>query len=160
MTVQTAYTTALDTLKDGQLVDGQANIINHYTAAGAIPFGVGVIQGASDGKAVIAAAGGVLVGVSLGTSKGNDGAAAAAYATNDTVPVIGLGTVLGTVVGDAAKNADAYVIPTVGATQGQFTATSNALGVIGKFGASVTGGGVVPIVVTLAVKGEQGPAGE
>lgn len=160
MTIQTTYTTALDALKVGQLVDGQANIITNYTAGGAIGFGRGVIQGASDGAALIAASGGTLIGVALGTSSGNDGTNADGYVANDTVPVIALGTVLGTVVGNASKNAPAYVITTVGATQGQFTATPNALGSIGKFGASVTGGGIVPIVVSLAVKGEQGPQGE
>lgn len=158
MTVQTAYTLGQPVAVAGLLADAQENRVANYTAGGAIGFGRGVIQGATDGACLIAAASGVLIGVTALSPKGTDGATAVGYVATDATSVVESGSVWGHVVGAAAKNDPAYVIPTVGATQGQFTATPNALGSIGKFGSSGTDTLVI-IDVTIAVKGETGAAG-
>ena len=159
MPVQTAYTIGQDAAFEGQLIDLQPSWVKNYTAEAAIPFGRGVIQGTTDGEALLAAAEGTLIGVSALSSVGADGTTTAAYAANDTASIVDFGRVWVKAVGAVTKNAPAYVITTVGATQGQFTATPNALGSIGKF---ATGGTdtLVQLDVSLALKGEQGEQGE
>jgi hypothetical protein len=157
MTIQTTYADTLTPAKAGQLASPQASWVKHFTAEGAIGFGRGVIKGTGDHQVLLAAADGVLLGVAVADSQGNEGLDAG-YAALERVPVIQFGQVWGHVVGAFTIGAPAYVITTVGATQGQFTATPNALGQIGKFASS--GSGTLAVIdVSLAIQGEQGPAG-
>ena len=150
MTIQTTYTQGLGTPFAGMPADIQTSHVEYLTANAAIPFGSVVAQGSTDGRAILAVASSVLIGVAVAMNKGGDGVNASAYAQHETMGVMGFGRIFGTVVGAAGINTAAYAIPSVGATQGQFTATANALGSVGTFAATIgSDGGIVPVDIKL-----------
>lgn len=158
MTIQTTYTIGQGVALAGQVVDLQNGWDKNYVATNAISMGRALIQGAgADRNCSLAAAGGVLVGVAKLSSKPNDGTTVG-YAAGDVVPVMDYGRIWVEAVGAVTKNAPAFVITTVGANQGKFTATPNALGAIGKFATSGTDA-LVELDVSLAIKGEDGEDG-
>lgn len=133
MTVQTTYSVNQPLKLDGTVADQAPKRIDNYIAGAAIPFGRGVIQGASDGAALIAAASGVPIGFALRASLSNDGTASS-YAANEPVAVLAQGNVYAQTAATATKNAPAYFVVAVGADQGKVTPTASGnLGPIGEF---------------------------
>jgi hypothetical protein len=133
MTVQTTYTTNQILKLEGIIADQAPKRIDNYIAGAAIPYGRGVIQGASDGAVLLAAASGVPVGFALRPGAGNDGSANS-YVAGEPVAVVAQGNVYAMTAANATKNAPAYLVTAVGADQGKVTPTStDNLGPIGEF---------------------------
>lgn len=155
------YGFAQDVAQAGQKVDLTTDIVDSYAAQTAIPFGRGVSQGTAANQANLAAAGGIFLGVALFThAKEQTLAGEAAYVIGDAVSTLTFGRVWGEAVGEVTKEADAYVITTVGANQGKFTAASGsgALGPVGRF----KGAGedeLVIVEITAALRGATGADG-
>lgn len=149
MTVQTTYDFGLKRGHDGQLVDNNPHHNHMYTVASAFGFGRAVTQGANDTLVNLATTGARCVGVAQYAAKGSDGAVAASYAVGETASIIDFGRILVQAVGAVTKDAPAYVISTVGADQGKFTATSNAMGIVGRFAETNAAGGQVAVDITI-----------
>jgi hypothetical protein len=161
-TPASTYGFALDKAQAGQKVDLSTDIVDSYAAQTAIAFGRGVSQGTAANQVNLAAAGGAFIGVALFThAKEQALAGGAAYAIGDVVSTLAFGRVWGEAVGAVTKEADAYVITTVGANQGKFTASSGsgALGPVGRF-KSAGENELVIVEITAALRGATGPQGE
>ena len=160
MSQTTGYGFALDKAQPGQKYDLMFDQVDSYAAEGAIPFGRAVTQGTSDEQCKLAAAAGTFLGVALFTQAVEQTLAGVAqYVDKSTVSVGRLARAWVDAVGAVTKEADAYVITTVGANQGKFTAsTSGTLGPVGKF---ITSGEdeIVVVEVTSALRGPQGEQG-
>jgi len=155
------YGYALDKAQAGQKFDLSTDIVDSYAAQTAIAFGRGVSQGTAANQVNLAAAAGTFLGVALFThAKEQSLAGVAAYAIGDAVSVLTFGKVWGEAVGAVTKEADAYVITTVGATQGKFTASSGsgALGPVGRFKSAGTDTLVI-VEITAALRGADGAPG-
>jgi len=159
------YGFALTPGQAGQKADLMYDQVDSYAAQTVIPFGRGVSQGTAANQVNLAAAAGTFIGVAL-HSHANEQAltGGAQYDIGETVSVGVFSRVWVEAVGAVTKEADAYCITTVGATQGKFTASSGsgALGPVGRF---KTAGedGLVILEVTAALRGaqgEQGPQGD
>lgn len=155
------YGYALDKAQAGQKFDLSTDIVDSYAAQTAIAFGRGVSQGTAANQVNLAAAAGTFLGVALFThAKEQSLAGVAEYAIGDAVSVLTFGKVWGEAVGAVTKEADAYVITTVGATQGKFTASSGsgALGPVGRFKSAGTDTLVI-VEITAALRGATGAPG-
>lgn len=155
------YGYALNKAQAGQKFDLSTDIVDSYAAQTAIAFGRGVSQGTAANQVNLAAAAGKFLGVALFThAKEQSLAGVAEYAIGDAVSVLTFGKVWGEAVGAVTKEADAYVITTVGATQGKFTASSGsgALGPVGRFKSAGTDTLVV-VEITAALRGADGAPG-
>lgn len=155
------YGYALNKAQAGQKFDLSTDIVDSYAAQTAIAFGRGVSQGTAANQVNLAAAAGTFLGVALFThAKEQSLAGVAEYAIGDAVSVLTFGKVWGEAVGAVTKEADAYVITTVGATQGKFTASSGsgALGPVGRFKSAGTDTLVV-VEITAALRGADGAPG-
>lgn len=155
------YGYALDKAQAGQKFDLSTDIVDSYAAQTAIAFGRGVSQGTAANQVNLAAAAGTFLGVAMFThAKEQSLAGVAEYAIGDAVSVLTFGKVWGEAVGAVTKEADAYVITTVGATQGKFTASSGsgALGPVGRFKSAGTDTLVV-VEITAALRGADGAPG-
>ena len=154
------YGYALDKAQAGQKFDLSTDIVDSYAAQTAIAFGRGVSQGTAANQVNLAAAAGTFLGVALFTHAKEQVSGAAAYAIGDAVSVLTFGKIWGEAVGAVTKEADAYVITTVGATQGKFTASSGsgALGPVGRFKSAGTDTLVI-VEITAALRGADGAPG-
>jgi hypothetical protein len=132
MPVQTSYTMKPAVALAGLVSTAQDTIIDSYTAEEALDFGVGVIVGATDAQVKETVSGGKLRGVTVFNHSGIN-ESASSIATGDLVPVLRKGRIYGKANGAVTAEAPAYVIITVGATQGQFTATAGSNLLVGKF---------------------------
>jgi hypothetical protein len=161
-TPASTYGGELDKAQAGQKVDLTTDIVDSYAAQTAIPYGRGVSQGTADNQVNLAAAAGTFIGVALFTHANEQALAGGAeYAIGDMVSTLAFGRVWGEAVGAVTKEAEAYVITTVGADQGKFTASSGsgALGPVGRF--KTAGEDELVIVeITAALRGAQGEPGE
>jgi len=156
------YGFSLPVAQAGQKADLMFDQVDSYAAQTVIPFGRGVTQGTAANQVNLAVAAGTFIGVAL-FSHANEQALAggAQYDIGETVSVGVLSRAWVECVGAVTKEADAYVITTVGANQGKFTASSGsgALGPVGRF--KTAGEDALVIVeVTSALRGAQGPQGD
>jgi hypothetical protein len=156
-----SYGFSLDKAQAGQKADLMNDQVDSYAAQTVIPYGRGVSQGTAANQVNLAAAAGTFIGVALFThAKEQALAGGAQYAIGDTVSVGVFSRVWVDAVGAVTKEADAYVITTVGANQGKFTASSGsgALGPVGRF--KTAGEDELVIVeITAALRGATGPQG-
>lgn len=155
------YGFAQDVAQAGQKVDLSTDIVDSYAAQTEIPYGRGVTQGTAANQVNLAASAGTFLGAALFTHANEQALAGGAeYAIGDAVSVLAFGRVWGEAVGEVTKEADAYVITTVGDDQGKFTASDDGtLGPVGRF----KGAGedeLVIVEITAALRGAQGPQGE
>ena len=156
------YGFALPAAQAGQKADLMYDQVDSYAAQTAIPYGRGVSQGTAADQVNLAAAGGTFIGVALFTHANEQALAGGAqYDIGETVSVGVLSRVWVEAVGAVTKEADAYVITTVGANQGKFTASSGsgALGPVGRFKTAGTDT-LVQVEITAALRGPQGLPGE
>lgn len=155
------YGFALPKAQAGQKADLMFDQVDSYAAQTVIPYGRGVSQGTAANQVNLAAAAGTFIGVALFThAKEQALAGGAQYAIGDTVSVGVFSRAWVDAVGAVTKEADAYVITTVGADQGKFTASSGsgALGPVGRF--KTAGEDELVIVeITAALRGATGATG-
>ena len=154
------YGFELDKAQAGQKADLMFDQVDSYKAQTAIPYGRGVTQGTADDQVNLAAAAGTFIGVALFThAKEQALAGGAEYEIGDMVSVGVLSRAWVDGVGEIDKEDDAYVITTVGADQGKFTASDDGtLGPVGRFRTSGEDELVI-VEVTSALRGAQGEAG-
>ena len=133
---QTAYTLYPAEAYEGQLIPDVPFVVESRVATANIAFGRGVQRVTSDNQVGLTAASGIPQGVALLTHETpND--QVEDILTGQNVSVLKRGRVWVRAVGAVTQGALAYSIVTVGATQGQFTATASTNLLVGKF---VTGG--------------------
>lgn len=143
---QTSYDFYSGVGYEGQISDLSNKTVDSYIAEGNIPFGRGLVQGATDREAKLAVSGGTFLGVAVRSHDyAND--QAEDIVEGQSVNVLTAGRVYMKATGTIAKNADVYVIVAVGATQGQATATSGGNLLAGKALNSVTTGQLVEVQV-------------
>lgn len=134
---------SLGSIADLNNIDVEACI-----AEGNLPFGIGVVQGTTDRQAKLAVAGGLPLGVVVrGQGYAND--QAEDVLSGQEVSVLRRGRVTVETTGTVTKEAPAYIIVAVGATQGKFTATAGSNLLAGKFAESVTGAGLAIVNLNL-----------
>lgn len=133
---QTAYTLYPAEAYEGQLIGDIPYTIESRVATANVPFGRGVQRQTSDNQVALAAASGIPQGVAIMTHE-NPNDQAEDIITGQNVSVLKRGRVWVRAVGAVTQGALAYAIVTVGATQGQFTATASTNLLMGRF---VTGG--------------------
>lgn len=146
----------------GQKADLMFDQVDSYKAQTAIPYGRGVSQGTAADQVNLAAAGGTFIGVALHTHANEQALSGGAqYDIGEMVSVGVFARAWVDAVGEVTKEADAYVITTVGANQGKFTASSGsgALGPVGRFKTAGTDTLVI-VEITASLRGAQGPQGE
>lgn len=127
---QTSYSVYRSPAYEGQAI--QIDRVDSRVATANIPFGRAVQRVTSDNQVGLTAASGVPQGVAICTHEQiND--QAEDILTGQMVSVLSKGVVYGRAVGTVTQGAPAYAIVTVGATQGQFTATVGTNLLVGKF---------------------------
>lgn len=131
---QTSYNLYHSPAYEGQIL--QRDRIESRVATANIAFGRAVQRVTSDRQVGLTAASGVIQGVAVRTHN-NPNDQAEDILTGQEVSVLSRGRIYGKAVGAVTQGALAYAITAVGATQGQFTATSTNNLLVGKF---VTGG--------------------
>jgi hypothetical protein len=133
---QTAYTLYPAEAYEGQLIPAVPYTVESRVATASIAFGRAVQRVTSDNQVGLTAASGVPQGVAIiEHDKPND--QAQDVLTGQTLSVLKRGRVWVRAVGAVTQGALAYAITAVGATQGQFSATSTDNLLMGRF---VTGG--------------------
>ena len=148
MPLQTTYSLYPAVSRAGQVSTVQDTIIDSFVAEEGLDFGVGVVVGASDKQVKKAVSGGKLRGVTVFNHSGVN-ESTTSVAVGGLVPVLRKGRIYGKVNGAVTAEAPAYVIITVGATQGQFTATAGSNLLVGKFHNGGADGTLVEIDVDL-----------
>lgn len=132
----------------GSIADLNNVDIEACIAEGNLPFGIGVVQGTTDRQAKLCVAGSAPLGVVVrGQGYAND--QAEDVLSGQEVGVMRKGRAVVYATGAVAKEAPAYMIVTVGATQGQFTATAGSNLLVGKFAETTTGAGNVIVNLNL-----------
>lgn len=127
---QTSYSVYRQPYYEGQAI--KIERVESRVATANIPFGRAVQRVTSDNQVGLTAAAGIPQGVAIFTHEQiND--QAEDILTGQMVSVLSKGIVAGRVVGAVTQGALAYAIVTVGATQGQFTATAGSNLLVGKF---------------------------
>ena len=145
---QTSYSITHGAKSLGSIADLNNIDVEACIAEGNLPFGIGVVQGTTDRQAKLAVADGLPLGVVVrGQGYANDQAEDAL--SGQEIGVIRKGRVVVATTGTVTKEAPAYMIVTVGATQGKFTATAGSNLLAGKFAESVTGAGLAIVNLNL-----------
>lgn len=127
---QTSYSVYRQPYYEGQAI--KIDRVESRVATANIPFGRAVQRVTSDNQVGLTAAAGIPQGVAIFTHEQiND--QAEDILTGQMVSVLSKGIVAGRAVGAVTQGALAYAIVTVGATQGQFTATAGSNLLVGKF---------------------------
>lgn len=145
---QTSYTIAHAAKMLGSIADLNNIDVEAMIAEGNLPFGIGVVQGSSDRQAKLAVAGGLPLGVVV-RAQGNPNDQVEDVLTGNEMGVMRKGRAVVEITGTVTKEAPAYMIVTVGATQGKFTATAGSNLLAGKFAESVTGAGLAIVNLNL-----------
>ena len=148
MPVQTTYSILPPVALAGQVSTVQDTIIDSFLAEEGLEFGVGVVVGTTQSQVRRAVASGKLRGVVVFNHSGIN-ETVNSVPTGEVVPVLRKGRMYGRAVGAVTAEALAYVIVTVGATQGQFTATASTNLLVGKFHNNAADGALVEIDVDL-----------
>jgi hypothetical protein len=129
---QTAYTVYPAEAYAGQLIPDVPFTVESRIATANLPFGRGVQRVTSDNQVGLTASAGIPQGVAIITHE-NPSDQAEDILTGQNVSVLKKGRVWVQAVGAVTQGALAYAIITVGATQGQFTATAGSNLLVGKF---------------------------
>jgi hypothetical protein len=145
---QTSYSIGHNPKMLGSIADLNSIEVEACIAEGNLPFGIGVVQGTTDRQAKLAVAGGLPLGVVV-RAQGNPNDQAEDVLTGNEIGVLRKGRVTVEITGTVTKEAPAYMIVTVGATQGKFTATAGSNLLAGKFAESVTGAGLAIVNLNL-----------
>ena len=145
---QTSYSVTHGAKSLGSIADFNNIDVEACIAEGNLPFGIGVVQGTTDRQAKLAVAGGHPLGVVVrGQDHAND--QAEDVLSGQGVGVMRKGRVVVETTGTVNKEHLAYMIVTVGATQGKFTATAGSNLLAGKFAETVTGAGLAIVNLDL-----------
>ena len=132
----------------GSIADLNNIDIEACIAEGNLPFGIGVVQGSSDRQAKLCVAGSAPLGVVV-RGQGHPNDQVEDVLSGQKIGVMRKGRVVVEATGAVAKEAPAYMIVTVGATQGKFTATAGSNLLVGKFAETISGAGNVIVNLDL-----------